>query len=311
MNKEKKRKLFTVCIPVYNKKEYLTNTIKSLEEQTYKNFNVLFIDDYSTDGSFEMLQNIDSNIDIDLIRNPQNLGLSQTRNQLIDNATGKYIVFLDSDDTIDKNLLSELAPYTEQNVDIIRYNINVQNDDPNKDLSRFNYPKSPEIMSGIDAFKYFSKFPNKRYALACSMALKKDFLKTNNIKFPSDLRIHEDIATLPIALGYANKVAITDFVGYNYFKNPHSLTRSESLITDPDKKLEKLKYKQNQFALAINYALTGLSEIPYNISPKGSFKYVVKDLLKRYIDNQKSFFEKAELLRKEKNFKNKGESYEI
>lgn len=96
----------TFCVPVYNAKSYLSTTIKTIVEQDYNgiNYEILCIDDCSTDGSYEKLIELAEKYPtIRVLQNQNNSGISFTRNRLIREAYGKYIWYVDSDDLLFKN----------------------------------------------------------------------------------------------------------------------------------------------------------------------------------------------------------------
>ena len=92
-------KLVTVALAVYNVEPYLKEALDSIVNQTYRNLDILCIDDCSTDKTFEILkdyQRIDSRIRI--VRQPKNQGLAVSRNAAIELAQGEFIIMLDGDD---------------------------------------------------------------------------------------------------------------------------------------------------------------------------------------------------------------------
>ena len=113
---EKDYGLVSVIMPNYNSEKYIKETIASVLAQTYKNWELLFIDDCSTDGSLEIVSAIQDER-IKILKNPKNSGAAITRNYGIDEAKGRWIAFLDSDDlwTPDK-LQIQLAYMVEKNV---------------------------------------------------------------------------------------------------------------------------------------------------------------------------------------------------
>ncbi|QYS89019.1 glycosyltransferase family 2 protein [Flavobacterium davisii] len=93
---QKNKLTFSVIIPLYNKENYIYNTLTSVIDQSYSNFEIIIVNDGSTDKSLEIIQNInDSRI---RIFNQQNKGVSSARNLGIKNAKGTLIAFLDADD---------------------------------------------------------------------------------------------------------------------------------------------------------------------------------------------------------------------
>lgn len=98
--------LISVLIPVHNCKKYIRKTINSLEKQTNKNFNIIFLDDFSTDNTREIIaEYIKSNPNAILLKNSKNMGLSYNRNKLIKSCKTPYFVFLDDDDQLRKNCI--------------------------------------------------------------------------------------------------------------------------------------------------------------------------------------------------------------
>lgn len=88
---------FTIIIPLYNKENYVENTLKSIIDQTFTDYEVLIVNDCSTDGSISKIKPYLTN-NIRLIEHSQNNGLSATRNTGIKNASADYVTFLDADD---------------------------------------------------------------------------------------------------------------------------------------------------------------------------------------------------------------------
>ena len=115
-----KRK-YSVIVPVYNVEKYINECLSSLINQTYKNIEIVVINDGSSDNSLSLIEEY-SRID-DRIRviDQKNMGLGYTRNVGIDNAVGDYILFVDSDDYISLNTCEEIEAVLSYNneVDII------------------------------------------------------------------------------------------------------------------------------------------------------------------------------------------------
>lgn len=107
--------LVSVIIPVYNASKTIEKTINSVLDQSYTNFELIAIDDCSTDNSFEILEKLSSEDNrIILYRNSKNLGVAKTRNIGIDIARGEFISFLDSDDIWKASKLEKQLKYIKQ-----------------------------------------------------------------------------------------------------------------------------------------------------------------------------------------------------
>ncbi|MEE3349561.1 MAG: glycosyltransferase family A protein [Candidatus Gastranaerophilaceae bacterium] len=124
---EYKFPLVSVIMPVYNKEEYIEKCLDSAINQTYKNIEIICVNDCSTDKSLEILEKYaqkDSRIKIINNETRQRAGIS--RNIGIENSTGEYVFFLDSDDYIEKNCIESLTEYTQKykNVDVVTLQYN-------------------------------------------------------------------------------------------------------------------------------------------------------------------------------------------
>ena len=91
---------FSVIIPCYNVEKYIENTVKTVLNQTYKDFEIILIDDGSNDSTLAILNNLKETDDKIKVFTQPNKGVSYTRNRGIDIAKGEYIYFLDADDEI-------------------------------------------------------------------------------------------------------------------------------------------------------------------------------------------------------------------
>jgi len=107
--------LVTVCITTYNRKTLLPLTLKSVLNQTYKNIEIIIVDDYSMDGTQELVENELLKLDnrIKYIRHDKNYGLAMARNTAIKNAKGKYFTFCDDDDEWKPNFIEEFVKVAE------------------------------------------------------------------------------------------------------------------------------------------------------------------------------------------------------
>ena len=117
----KDQPLVSIVVPIYNVQEYIAECLYSLIRQTYRNIEIICVDDCTLDNSMyivRQIQRIDSRIK--LVTHTENRGLGGARNTGIGVATGKYIMFVDSDDTIEKNMLERLFYVQQQtNADVV------------------------------------------------------------------------------------------------------------------------------------------------------------------------------------------------
>lgn len=234
----------SVIIPVYNVDKYIKSTIKSLIKQTYKNIEIIIINDNSTDSTLEicnMYAKLDSRIKV--FNQPYNCGAARARNRGLSIAKGKYIFFMDSDDYIDLNMLENLFNKAEEEeVDLIicgyYFETIKQLNDKTKVLSKFSksfkskkYNNKEELMED-----YIKLWDNAMLYNIWNKLYKKDIIDKNNILF-KDLLISEDIEFNKEYIKICNKVYIDERCYYHYIRE-----REGSITT---------KYKENLFRMRV------------------------------------------------------------
>lgn len=215
---------FSIIVPGYNVENYLDDCLNSILKQSNQDFEVIFVNDGSTDNTLEIANKYKDDI---TIINQENLGLSEARNNGVKKATGKYLLFIDSDDYIDNKLLEKLDSVTKNNPDLVRFGLNEVIDE------NINTIEAPVFnnLNGIDAFKEIVK--NKYIEPAWLYLCRKDFYLENNFSFMPHV-YHEDFGLIPKIIVKADKVTSISFPGYYYVK------RKNSIITDESKTNKKI-----------------------------------------------------------------------
>lgn len=99
--------MISIIIPIYNKEKYIDNLVNKLYKQTYKDFEIIFVDDGSVDNSYKVALKYANNTNV-FVYSQKNSGVSVARNKGIDESRGEWISFLDPDDDIADNYLEEL-----------------------------------------------------------------------------------------------------------------------------------------------------------------------------------------------------------
>lgn len=131
----------SIVIPLYNKEKYIERTLKRVLDQTYQNFEIIIINDGSTDNSVENVNKIKS--EKVKLYNQKNSGASNARNNGVKYAKGDFIAFLDADDEWDKSYLERIVNLYKNNPDGVLYASNYYIME-NNELSMLNYPKITE-----------------------------------------------------------------------------------------------------------------------------------------------------------------------
>ena len=121
-------KLISVIIPIYNSEKYIKKCIESIINQTYKNIEVILINDGSTDNSEEICNQYASEDGRIKVINTTNKGVSASRNIGLKNATGDYISFIDCDDYVDKDLYLDVITTIKEHkdIDLIKYQFSLK-----------------------------------------------------------------------------------------------------------------------------------------------------------------------------------------
>lgn len=233
---------FSIIIPLYNKEKHIKDTLNSVLNQTFKNFEVIIVNDGSTDDSLDKVNTFqDSRIQIYSIKNQ---GVSYARNYGIEKAKADYIVFLDADDLWFINHLEELKNLQQDfpNCGIYcnRYKIKISK---NKTISnRYSYSIEDSFRGVIPDF--FEASLVDRVALtSCVMVPKK--VITNAGKFDTSISSCQDL-DLWIKIAIENKVAITNQTTVIYrYDIPHSLSKT-AFLSKKIINLDKFKIFEKQ-----------------------------------------------------------------
>ena len=240
--------LVTVVLPIYNVEKYLNRCIESVANQTYKNLEILLIDDGSPDNCPKICDEWAERDRRIRVIHKQNAGLGMARNTGIDNATGEYICFFDSDDYVDKNTIEESFLLAQkENADVVIFGLNTVSKNGNI-INSFIPFAEPETYGGIQVQndflpEYIAPDPlgdgyRKFYMSSCVALYSMDVIKNNNFHFVSERDIiSEDIYSLIKLFSFVKKVAILPKACYYYCENNTSLSR-----THRADRYEKIRY---------------------------------------------------------------------
>lgn len=224
-------KLVSIIFPVYNVENYIEKSFKSLINQTYKNLEIIVVNDGSTDRSIELIKPyFDERVKL---INKENGGLSSARNAGLNVATGDYVFFLDSDDWIEKNAISVLMNSFTDEIDIVQGSINQIYNNVKKTVIFHD-----ELIKSNIVQEYFKK--EKLSVTVWNKLYKMNFIK--NMKFVEgcvneDVFFTFDIAKKQPVLKNINNVVI------NYIQRKNSIMHK----TDFDKRIQVEK--------ALNYVI--------------------------------------------------------
>lgn len=271
-------KKISIIVPIYNEEENLRKCIESLINQTYKELEIILINDGSTDKSKEIIESFKDKRIIAI--NKKNTGISDTRNIGIGKSTGDYIMFVDSDDYLELNCIERLIETAEkENSEIVMFNYYLET--PSKRIEI----KLPKIEARN--LKEDKDLLTKIHLGPCTKIFKAELIKDN--LFPLNLK-YEDVPFVVEAVIKAGKISFVPNYLYHYVikKSGETITRDErifdiiTICAIVEKKLEQINYvnKTNFFVKVLSYYLKNSRYIP-NINLRNEFIDAVYIYLKR------------------------------
>ena len=234
----------SVIVPVYNREKRLDICIGSLLAQTYKNLEIILINDGSTDSSPEIIEKyFKENPEIIKIINQKNKGVAAARNSGLAAATGDYLMFLDSDDFLHKDCIQEVLNHTKQKgADITRFKMTYKYTDGTEKVASGIFPC--ETLVEKKDFKknvYVKMITGIKMNSICITLYKRNVVE--NIKFREDMVTAEDLIFNIEAFTKAQRYLYLPESYYYYFQSNEGLTgRGVSVYT---------KYKCNLIVSAV------------------------------------------------------------
>lgn len=219
---------FSIIVPMYNVEEYIDRCLDSLTKQDCDDYEIIVIDDKSTDHSLELAKRwADKYHFISVVRKDYNSGLSETRNYGLNRAKGDYIIFVDSDDYVEENCLSEIAEeLIKYQYPDIMYMAFYEETLGGVTVYRDLYASNHGINLNANEFMLNELKQRQLYASVCTAVYKRELILSNRLFFRPGI-CHEDELWSPMILGAASKVCHVDLAYYHYVKRPNSITTAK------------------------------------------------------------------------------------
>lgn len=228
--------------------------------------------------------------------NKDEIDIGKLRNKGIYEAKGKYFMFVDVDDFIDENLLWNLVPYIEKNVDIIKYKMKIIKGNNSEKILGPVF----DVVTGEEAFNKLC-FEDKFLDSPCLYLIKKEYFENMNLKFAENM-YHEDFGLIPLLIANASSVISTNIFGYMYMQTENSITRNKNYsksILKVQHKIEHYKNMLNELEkMSLNLYTKDNIKIYYTNSVILSFKELNKN-------DRKKFVKQIKKLKMLSNLKNK------
>ncbi len=209
--------LVTIIIPVYNVEDYLEKCVESVLNQTYKNMEIILVDDGATDSSGRICDDLKTKDDRIKVIHKANGGLADARNAAIDVMTGEYVTCIDSDDWISEDYISYLLSLLLDNECDISM---VQLKKIYKDTDELDQiEEKVEIINKVDAIEFY--LYQKKFTASAHCKLYKSSI-LQKIRYPKGM-YYEDMAVICQLLDMSDKVVVSNQQKYYYYQRETSI----------------------------------------------------------------------------------------
>lgn len=242
---EKKAKV-SVLVPFYNVEKYVGRCVESLFSQTYSNIEYVFVNDCTPDNSMDIINEYIDKFNVRnkcvIINHEVNKGISASRNDCLDNATGDYILFIDSDDYIDKDMVELLVKAAiENNADISGCGYIEEYKDHSVEMPQRYTNDHTEMMRAITVLTI--------KGVMWKLLIRRSIVEENQVRFIPDNTMVDDYLFCCQVFFYAKRFASVDKCMYHYIQyNPNNYSKTREFnITSQAKAIIKTEefYKEN------------------------------------------------------------------
>ena len=235
----------TIGIPVYKSVDFIRRTLESALSQTYSSIEFLMVDDGGCDGSMEAIEEIKREHprgnDIHIITHPQNMGVSASRNHIIDETQGQYLFFMDSDDMIAENTVELMMENVRQyNAEIVFGSY--EKIDISGEKRIYQYPSLQLLKQDELASFAYRKYAGIQ-ASACNYLVKTSVLREHNLRF-IHTNFWEDLVFTFDLVTYINRAVLLPNITYSYICRENSLSHYQQRDS-----ISKEEVMQNIYAI--------------------------------------------------------------
>lgn len=222
----------SIIVPIYNAEKYLERCLESIINQTYKNIEIICINDGSTDGSEKILREYASKENRMIVKTVQNGGVSRARNIAIKESSGNFIMFIDSDDYIELNMVEKmLETIQKRKADIVRCTNFLEREDGTVEkIEEYTIKNKLIEKDEISKDILLDIITGKMLTYSCVLIVKKEVILSTNL-FNEKLEILEDKLFYLELFINAEKIYFLDEPLYHYIINPESCTKSKKIVT--------------------------------------------------------------------------------
>lgn len=312
--------LVSIILPVYNAQSHLARCVGSICAQTYRNIEIIILNDGSKDQSLPVCEEFRQKDPRILLVDKANSGVSDTRNLGLKLASGKYVEFVDSDDYLDPDFTERLvaaaeeneadfviAPYKmvipagaskpEQVLDKIQDELGVMSVARPPEVREYGFLPAGVYDKDTFALRLMDKPASYFYSVLWNKLYRRDILTGNDIQFVSEMRWAEDLVFNLRYIQYAERFVAIDKPGYYYVQNPQSICHTQiKPATLVQNKIQVFRYYKDLYTRLGMYEEVRpqlykfLIDIAESTYPSGPFKKVI-DEAKAYWKEHKAELE--------------------
>lgn len=290
--------LVSIVIPVYNSKKYVKDAVMSIQQQSYKNIEIILVDDGATDGSSAILDEIASEDERVHVIHKKNGGICSARNAGLEYASGNLIMFCDDDDIYELNAIETMVTcLNDKKVDLVKFRIRYITVDGElilrEDVHGVNKSYVVDNITNINLDEYIYIRENKSFVYIWNGIFKKDIINKNNIRFNSLYKFGgEDFDFNYQYLANAKSAYFLSEELYTHYKRTKHSTSAK--YDDNQIKSVYLNYEQEMKALNKNkdkriklYVLTrhfwGLMSVMENVNCSYGLRKI-REIYKQFYD---------------------------
>ncbi|UYO45317.1 glycosyltransferase [Rhodopseudomonas palustris] len=223
--------LISVIIPTYNSSAFVARCLESVQNQSIKDIEIIVVDDFSSDGTLDVLKTYSRNDSrIEIIESPRKGMAGGARNLGIDRAKGRYISFIDSDDWIDTDFFHSMSSALDRSgAQIAVSGVKREYDSARSSAVRYKYCAN-NVIDGRFAISLLSRTLDQDISISsivCNKLFQASFIKKNAVRFIEGRHNEDDIFTF-IAFSLAPHVNLVPEIYYHLFQRRNSSSRSFS-----------------------------------------------------------------------------------
>lgn len=300
----------SIIMPVYNSEKVITRAITSILNQTYKNFELIIVNDGSTDSTGEICKQIAEENNKIIYIEIENNGVSNARNTGMKKATGNYVMFIDNDDEYYENTVESVVDTLKNNpdLDLVVFSYDRIHISNNR-TKQMRLSEGVNINDGKDKNIFIEKLQKEcLFNQIWNKAFRRELLFNNKVEFDTNISSGEDYKFNIKFIDVVNNATYIDEILYKYYSGEGGL----SLKTGPEKiyiKLDNLNahrnlYKKMNYDITYidnSYVYTCLSGLTAMKIKKDSKK--TKEYIKKYVENEEIRSELKAIKQRTKSFK--------